>query len=80
METSEVCSPKPDTHFIPKCHAHCFHFLLWKGVHERRKKETAAKTQSQRDENFKEQHVYGDSRPNLWEDHDPEEGDTQTFQ
>ena len=24
--------------------------------------------------------VYGDSRPNLWEDHAPEEGDTQAFQ
>lgn len=27
----------------------------------------------------KEQLVYGDSRPSLWEDHDPEEGDTQAY-
>lgn len=28
----------------------------------------------------KEQLIYGDSRPNLWEGYDPEEGDTQAFQ
>lgn len=77
-EISEICSPKQDTHFISASHVHHSHFLRWKGVPEIRKKETAANAIRKRWELQKEL-IDSDSMPNLREDHDPEEGDTQAF-